>query len=205
MRRLFVVVALTTLWARLAAASDSALLQLQIIEGSGLVQTAGSKANRPLTVQVTDETGQPVSGAAVSFRMPDQEVTGSFKSGMKSEVVTTGRDGMASAWGIQWGRFPGELRVRVLAAKGPARAGTVITLRIQESASRGGWRSSKLAVAPRPSSRWRWIALSAGAAGAGVAVMALSHGGGSGAASSASPAAAARVQIGSPQITVGRP
>lgn len=204
MRRLQVVVVLTLMWARLEAASDSALLQLQVIEGAGAIQTAGSKAARPLTVQVTDETGQPVAGAAVSFRMPDQEVTGTFKAGMKSEVVTTGRDGMASAWGIHWGRFPGELKIRVLAAKGPARAGTVITLRLQESSARSGSVSpSRLAIAPRPSGRWRWIALSAGAAGAGVAAMTLSKGGQSG--SPSANATVPAVQIGAPRITVVRP
>lgn len=204
MRRLLVVVALTPLWVRLVAASDSALLQLQILEGSGLVQTAGSKATRPLTVQVTDETGQPVAGAAVSFRMPDQEVTGSFKSGMKSEVVTTGRDGLASAWGIQWGRFPGELRIRVLAAKGPARAGAVIALQIQESVSRSGRQTVRPAPSQRSSGRWRWVALSAGAAGAGIAAMAFSQGGSSG-SSGAAVATGPAIRIGTPQVTVVRP
>lgn len=204
MRRQLVVVALTLLWARLAAASDSALLQLQVLEGSGLVQTAGSKSNRPLTVQVTDETGQPVAGAAVSFRMPDQEVSGTFKSGMRSEVITTGRDGLASVWGIQWGRFSGEMRIRVLAAKGPARAGTVIALQLQESAVGAGRKTLRPAPTPRHSSRWRWIALTAGAAGAGVAAMAFSQGAPSGSSNSAA-AAAPGIRIGTPQITVARP
>jgi hypothetical protein len=201
MRRLIVVVVLTPLWARLVAASDSALLQLQVIEGSSSVQTIGSKANRPLAVQVTDETGQPVEGAAVSFRMPDQEVTGAFKSGMKTEVVTTGHDGIASAWGMQWGRFPGELRIRVLAVKGPARAGTVIALQLQGSASKSGQR---LLSPPRSSGRWRWIALSAGAAGAGLVAAALSGGAGA-SGGSGSPSQAGKIQIGPPQISVVRP
>lgn len=185
--------ALTLLGARLTAAPDSAILQLQVIEGEGAIFQAGSRPSRPLVVQVTDETGRPVAGAAVSFRLPDQDTTGAFRTGMKTEVVVTKPDGRASAHGIEWGRFPGSVRVRVTAAKQEARAGTVINVYISEG---GGTKAAR-----GRGIKWRWVAVAAGGAAAGVA--AFSRGGA--VAARANPVATPSVQVGVPTITVRQP
>ncbi len=109
----------------LVAAQDAAILQIRVLEGDGAIHALGSRSSRPLSVQVADETGRPVSGAAVSFRLPDEGPGGAFASGMRTEVVVTGADGRASVWGIQWNRAAGPFQVRITTVKGPSRAGAV--------------------------------------------------------------------------------
>jgi hypothetical protein len=182
----------------LAAQNDPAILQIRIVDGEGTVYPIGSRATRGVTVQVTDETGKPVDRAAVSFRLPDDGPTGAFSSGMKTEIVTTGADGRANVWGMQWNRVTGPLEVRITAAKGQSRAGTVCGLYLsntlvaaepRNTATRVGWRSHKKI----------WIGVGIAAA-AFVGVAAISSRG--------TPSAAAAVnapQIGTPSIILGKP
>ena len=58
--------ALWLLWATPALA-QVAILQIRVIEGEGAVHLPGSRSSRPITVEITEETGKPVAGAAVSF------------------------------------------------------------------------------------------------------------------------------------------
>src|SRR5687768_14901482 len=82
--------------------NQTAILQIRILEGEGLVHAAGSRASSPLTLRVTDEAGNPVEGAAVSFRLPEEGPSGIFVSGLKSELALTDADGKASVRGIRW-------------------------------------------------------------------------------------------------------
>ena len=51
---------------------EAAIVQIRVVEGDGAIYALGSRSGRPLTVQITDETGKPASGAAVSFRLPEE-------------------------------------------------------------------------------------------------------------------------------------
>jgi hypothetical protein len=62
----------------------AAIIQLRVIEGEGAVYAPGSRATRGITVQVTDETGQPLEGVAVSFRLPEEGAGGTFASGLRT-------------------------------------------------------------------------------------------------------------------------
>jgi len=198
-------VALVLLLFPLAAQSDPAILLIHIVEGEGAVYPIGSRGTRGVTVQVTDETGKPVDSAAVVFRLPEDGPTGTFSSGMQTEAVTTSADGRANAWGMQWNRVTGPLEVRITAAKGQARAGTVCGLylsnalvssepRIGKNAGRkdrlfGAWLNHKKI----------WIGVGIAAAGF-VAVAAISSRG--------TPSAVGVVnapQIGTPTIIIGKP
>jgi hypothetical protein len=192
---------LLALWLPLQAAQgDPAILQIRIIEGEGLVYTAGSRATRGITVQVTDETGKPVEGASVSFRLPEDGPSGAFSTGSKSEIATTRPDGRASVWGMQWNRTVGSLEVRITAVKGQARAGTICASYISEAAA-GHVSASDSRVGGGSSHKWVWILLvAAGAVGAG-AVAAVGGKSGSGSA----PTGAAGPSIGTPSITIGHP
>src|SRR5271155_4887613 len=86
------------------SAQDPAIVQVRVVEGDGAVYAIGSRATRGVTVQLTDEAGKPVPGAAVSFRMPDSGPAGTFAGGARREIVTTGADGRAGIWGMQWNR-----------------------------------------------------------------------------------------------------
>ena len=105
----------------------SVIVQLKVVEGEGMVYHPGTRATRGLTVLVTDENGQPIRNAAVSFRLPDEGPSGVFSSGLRTEVVTTGSDGLASVWGMQWNKTAGAVQIRITAIKDQARAGIVST------------------------------------------------------------------------------
>jgi len=181
----------------LAAQNDPAILLIRIVEGEGAVYPIGSRATRGVTVQVTDETGKPVDNAAVVFRLPADGPTGTFSSGMPTEVVNTAADGRANVWGMQWNRVTGPMEVRITAAKGQARAGTVCGLYLSNAlvssvpgqSKTGGWRNHKKI----------WI---------GVGVAAAAFAGTAAISSRGTPSAAATVsapQIGMPSIIIGKP
>ncbi len=168
-----------------------------MVEGEGSVYPVGSRATRGVTVQVTDESGNPVEGATVSFRLPDEGPAGVFSSGTRSEIATTRSDGRAGVWGMQWNRTAGSFEMRITVVKGQARAGTVCGLFLSDSPEAAG----TARVGPRSNHKWLWIALAAGGAAAGgVAAAALS-----GKAGTPAPATIPGLQIGAPSIILGRP
>jgi len=179
--------------------SDPAILLIRILEGEGAVYPIGSRATRGVTVQVTDETGKPVDSAAVVFRLPEDGPTGTFSSGTRTEVVTTGPDGRANVWGMQWNRLPGPLEVRITAAKGQARAGTVSGMYLSNAVVSSEPRQAKV-------HSWRshkkiWIGAGIAAA-AFVGAAAISS---RGTPSAASAAGVNAPQIGTPSIIIGKP
>ena len=173
-------------------------LQIRVIEGDGGTYAAGSRATKGVTVQISDETGRPVAGASVGFRLPDNGPSGTFASGARMEIATTGPDGRATAWGMQWNSAIGPLELHVNAAKGQMRAGAVVSLYltqpVKELGDKGVSRSHKKL----------WIALAAvGAAAAGVSIAAASKGAAASAASAT--AGASTLAIGSPTISIKSP
>ena len=187
----------------LKAQSDPAILQIRIVEGEGAVYAIGSRATRGITVQVTDETGKPVDGAAVVFSLPKDGPTGTFSSGMPTEVVPTGADGRANVWGMQWNRTAGPLEVRITAAKGQARAGTVCALYLSNALTNALSSSEPRSYKTGGLLKHKKIWLGVGIAAAGfVGVAAISSRG------TPSPGAAQGVnapKIGTPSIIIGKP
>jgi hypothetical protein len=177
------------------------IVQLRVIEGEGITYRTGTRATRGLTVLVTDESGRPLDMASVSFRLPDQGATGTFSSGLRTEVVTTGPDGRASVWGMQWNKTSGTVEIHITAVKEQARAGIVSTQYLNDSVTptAGG---EGVFTASHGGHKWLWIAAIAGlAAGGGYAGYALTR---SGPSNSPNPAVAG-LSIGAPSITVGHP
>jgi hypothetical protein len=181
------------------AQGDPAILQIRILEGEGLAYAAGSRATRGITIQVTDETGKPVEGVSVSFRLPEDGPGGVFSSGSKTEVATTRSDGQATVWGMQWNRNTGSFEVRITAAKGDARAGTTCPLYISDVPSaRSVERDSR--VGSGASHKWIWIALAAaGAAGAGIAAAS------NGKSTSTTATGPEALKIGTPGVVITHP
>jgi hypothetical protein len=101
---------------------------MRVVEGEGLVHPAGTRSARPLTVLICDETGKPVEGAAVSFRLPDEGPGGSFRGGLRTEVARTGANGQASLRNVEWNALPGPFQIRVIAARDRTRAGIAVPL-----------------------------------------------------------------------------
>lgn len=109
-----------------APGSTGETLQLHVLEGDGAQIAPGSRSNKGFSVQVTDAGGTPVSDAAVVFRLPDGQVTGTFADGSHSAVAYTDITGSAHVSGIQWSSTPGPVEIRVTATRGTAHAGTLI-------------------------------------------------------------------------------
>jgi len=174
-----------------------AQLQIRVVEGEGIVYTVGSRATRGVTVEVTDAAGRPVDGAAVRFELPASGPTGTFPSGERTTSMTSGADGRAEAWGMQWNRVAGGMELRITASKNGATGSSQVSLALT---------SAPIAVdvagqSPRHSRKKLWIALAVTGA-AGVAILGMA-GKSSTAASGAAPVNSP--QIGSPSITIGRP
>ena len=144
-------------------------MQLKVLEGEGVVYRTGTRATRGLTVLVTDETGKPVEMATVSFRLPDEGASGTFSSGLRTEIATTGPDGRATVWGMQWNKTPGPVEIRITAIKDQARAGLVSTQYLSDSvAPKAG--GEGVFSASHGGHKWLWLgAIAAGAVGAGAA------------------------------------
>jgi hypothetical protein len=175
----------------LCGGDTPAALKIQVIEGEGAVYATGSRATRGITVGITDESGNPVPAATISFTLPSGGASGTFASGGRSASTMTGPDGRATVWGMRWNGTPGPVEVRISAVKGAARASMICTVQLdyarKESAGSGGH-------------MWLWIALAvAGAAGGSAA--ALGH--------QSSPGTSAvpvnPVHIGAPSISLEKP
>jgi hypothetical protein len=181
------------------SANASLIVQLKVVDGDGAVYRTGTRATHGLTVMVTDETGKPVDMASVSFRLPDGGATGAFSSGLRTEIVTTGPDGRASVWGMQWNKTAGPVEIRVTAIKEQARASIVSTEYLSESVAvaSGG---EGVFTASHGGHKWLWVAgVAALAIGGGAAYFLLKK---SPAASNTSTAA---VSVGTPSVIVSPP
>jgi hypothetical protein len=187
------------LLASILPANASVIVQLKILDGDGATYRVGSKAARGLTVLVTDETGKPLENAAVSFRLPDEGSSGVFNSGLRTDVATTGPDGHASVWGIQWNRIVGPVAIRITAVKDQARAGVLSTVYLSDAAV--NFRSGGEGVfSASHKSRTKWIIIAAVAGGAAAGLFfGRSHSG------AAVAPVSTGVFIGNPTIIVGHP
>ena len=183
------------------SANALVIVQLRVVEGDGVTYRTGARATRGITVLVTDEAGRPLDMASVSFRLPDQGASGTFNSGLRTEVVTTGPDGRASVWGMQWNKTPGTVQIRIAAIKEQARAGLISTQFLSDSVAptAGGEGVFK---ASHKGHKWLWIAGIAGlaAGGAGYAMLRSQ-----GSPPSSSNPAVVGLSIGAPSIIVGHP
>jgi hypothetical protein len=187
------------------AAAQVAILQIRVIEGEGAVHAPGSRSTRPLTVEVTDETGKPVEGAAVSFHLPEEGPGGVFANGMRTEVAVTDSHGHAAVHGLQLNRASGPFQIRIVASKEQARAGMVSFQYIAEPGSGAAAPTAGLSHGYR-----KWIAvavLAGGGAAAGILAAGRSGGAPAPAAPSVPPAPTPTITltIGTPTITVGKP
>jgi hypothetical protein len=182
------------------ATAQVAILQIQVVEGEGAVHAPGSRSARPLTVAVTDETGKPVPGAAVSFHLPEEGASGTLPSGLRTDVAITDSQGRVSLRGLQVNRIPGRFPIRIVVSKEQARAGALSSQYIAEPHSGAASTARK--------GRAKWVVVAA-LVGGGAAAGVLSAGRRTATALPSTPppaiTAPATVTIGQPATTVGRP
>lgn len=185
--------------------AGSTVLQIQVVEGEGAVIAAGARVTHGLAVRTTDELGKPVPGALVSFRLPEDGPSGVFLSGLATEVVAAGEDGVAWLPTVRWNRVPGPVQIRVVAVKEQSRAGTVVPLHLSAggdgaSGYREGQPRASLRAPSKRSKRWIVVGLvAAGAAGVGFSTGWASGPRREPASGTGSP------RVGPPVISLGRP
>jgi hypothetical protein len=183
------------------ATAQVAILQIQIVEGEGAVHAPGSRNSRPLTVEVTDETGRPVTGAAVSFHLPESGPGGTLANGLRTDVGVTDGQGRVSLRGLRVNRTAGRFAIRIVASKEQARAGVISSQYVAEPGSGAASASGK--------GKAKWVVVAA-LVGGGAAAGILSAGRGTAATVPAAPPVAPSitappVSIGTPVTSVGRP
>jgi len=186
-------------------ANAAIIVQLKVVEGDGTVYRTGSRAARGLTVLVTDEAGKPVDHASVSFRLPEEGASGLFSSGLRTEVATTGADGRATVFGMQWNKTAGPVQIRITAVKDQARAGIISTQYLSDTLAPIAPQTLKAGgegtfSAPHKG-RTKWILIGAAAAGGAAAGVMFGHSH----STQAGVAAPAGISIGTPSINVGHP
>lgn len=159
-----------------------------------------SKCSRPIVVEVTDETGRPVEGAAISFRMPEEGPGATFDRGMRTDIRVTTPDGRAAVYECQTGRLTGPFQVRVTAVKSQIRAGTVVAQYVSDAPVK----SKGSTIVRRSGGGRKWLLIAAIAGGAAAAGLTVGMGRG-GAGSTAPAAPPTPPQIGVPTISIGGP
>jgi hypothetical protein len=211
------------------AMAQIAVLQIKVVEGDGSVHPPGAHVAHPLTVEVTDEIGHPVAGAAVSFQLPPQGPSGLFSNGLRTDLILTDASGRASVHSVQLNRTGGQFLIRITAVKEQARAGAISTQYIGENRDSALASSAQPAPAAAPQtaqttprvaaksgeitpttvkmgsgSHKKWIILAAiAAAAAGAAFVGVSRA--SASKSSLSTVPCSTACIGTPTITIGNP
>ena len=111
-------------------APSSDQIELRIVSGAGAEFQPGSQQKQRLAVQVVNQDERPLAGVAVTFQLPDEGPGGLFGNGQRSMVAFTNEEGEASIGGIKWSNTPGSVSIRVMAVKGMAHAGTLLTVRL---------------------------------------------------------------------------
>jgi hypothetical protein len=177
-------------------------LRLRAVEGDGMVVSPNAPSPRKITVVAQDDSGQPVRGVTVRFRLPAEGSSGHFASGLLSETVVTPANGQATVMGILWNDQPGRLLLAVSAALEGETAELEIPVEIGLHAAH----EPALANPVHPPSsgvRKKWLILAAtvgGAVALGVAASAL-HG----ASNPAEPVLQTPLPIASVPPVVGTP
>jgi hypothetical protein len=177
-------------------------LRLRAVEGDGMVVSPNAPSPRKITVVAQDDSGKPVGGVTVRFRLPAEGPSGHFASGLSSETVVTPSNGQATVMGILWNDQPGRLLLAVSATLDGETAELEIPVEIGLHAAH----EPALANPVHPPSsgvRKKWLILAAtvgGAVALGVAASAL-HG----ASNPAEPVVQTPLPIASVPPVVGTP
>jgi len=200
------------------AMAQIAVLEIKVLEGEGAVHPPGAHVARPLSVQITDDSGRPVAGAAVSFQLPPDGASGIFSNGLRTDLVLTDSAGRAVLHSMQVNRTGGQFRIRITAVKEQARAGAVSLQYIAENKAGAPANTAVGPTGTTPAAaksgeitptttkmssghHKKLMVLAAIAVAGGAAFLGASRASG---AHGSSPSSAT-VSIGTPGITVGHP
>jgi hypothetical protein len=118
MKRIVAAAVLACGLAQTTAASPQAGLVIGVLEGEGSFNDIKRGIGRAPVVEVKDEAGRPVENAKVTFQLPDMGPSGTFGDGSRSVIVTTDKDGRATARGLRPNSIEGRFAILVTASEG---------------------------------------------------------------------------------------
>lgn len=90
-------------------------LQIVVLEGEGAINNITRRTARNPVVQVVDENQRPVSGATVTFLLPQSGPGGSFLNGSATVTTLTNAEGKAFTRGLQPNSAPGAFTIEIRA------------------------------------------------------------------------------------------
>src|SRR5688500_15876646 len=97
----------------LACVLDAATLSIHVVEGQNAINNINRATTFEPVVEVSDESGQPVAGAVVSFQVPAMGPGGTFVDGGTTLMVHTDAQGRAAARGLRPNKTTGPFDIRV--------------------------------------------------------------------------------------------
>lgn len=128
----------------LCAFLDAADLQVSILQGQGAINGIRDRTGKDLSVKV-ERNGLPVSGAVVTFVLPEIGPGGYFPGGVASAIVHSGSDGVATVRGLRANNVAGDFHIRVTASD----SGDTVTTQIDQSnvaPAQGGSQAKKIII-----------------------------------------------------------
>ncbi len=153
-------------------------LRIVVLEGEGAFNSIHDSTPQTISVRVEDGAQRPVSGASVTFQLPANGPSGSFRDESRIAMRTSDLKGEAIISGIEPNDVQGEFQIRVTASYQGKTANAVINQTNVMSLESGGSGVSHKKL---------WLILAA-AGGAAVAGALASGGGHSSTLASSAPA-----------------
>jgi hypothetical protein len=175
------------------AQSNDGLLKISVVQGEGSLNNIKKKLAQAPIVEVKDEAGRPVEGAAVVFTLPFSGPSGKFTSGERTFETKTDAQGRATAAEFTPNDVEGRLNINVTASLGDKKATAVIP---QSNTLAGGLGNEGGRSFPR------WL-LGLGITGGATTALILARGGGGSSTPAAAPVPPTTITIGS--VSVGGP
>lgn len=123
---LLIPLLISNLLAPSAVAQTAASIAIVVVAGEGAINNVNERVTRDVIVLVEDQSHKPVTGAAVSFFLPNEGPGGTFPNGTNSLTTTTNEQGRAAARGIQFNNQAGPMPIRVSASYAGRTASLII-------------------------------------------------------------------------------
>ncbi len=164
----------------ISAETQAPKLNVVVLEGNGAINNIRQRVAREIIVQVEDENRKPVSGASVSFTLPDQGPSARFSNDSRNSVVQTDSVGRATVRGLRVNSIPGKMEIRIRASfQGQTASASIVQTNVVVATAAAAGAAGAATAAAGMGKVLAIVAIVAGVAvGGGIA--AASRGGGGG-------------------------
>jgi hypothetical protein len=120
-----------------ALAGAQSQLKIVILEGDRAVNDIRKRTAREPVVEIRDANERPVTGAAVTFLLPESGPSGILPNGSRIVSTVSDEKGQAAAIGLRPNNVAGEFQIRVTAShQGQTASATLTQTNVGTPASR---------------------------------------------------------------------